>query len=193
MDLADHERGLVVLVVALEADDLFAHALVGPQVLLAGRRVVRDHRVRGFEDALGRPVVLVEHDDRRVGERVLELQQVAEVGAAELVDALRVVADDHDAAVFDREQAHELPLRGVRVLELVDEDVPEPLLIPVQRLRVLAEQANGEHEQVVEVDGRRLREPPLVLGVHLGDAAFGRADGLLRVLARAGSARSSTR
>ena len=109
--------------------------LVGPQVLLARRRVVRDHRVRRFEDPLRRPVVLVEHDDRRFGERVLELQEVAEVGAAELVDALRVVADDHDAAVFEREQAHDLPLRGVRVLELVDEHVPEPLLVPRAALR----------------------------------------------------------
>ena len=139
-------------------------------MLLARRRVVRDHRVGGFEDALRRPVVLVEHDDRRVGERVLELQQVAEVGAAELVDALSVVADDHDAAVLLGEHAHELPLRDVRVLELVDEDVPEPLLVAVQRFGVLAEQPHGEHEQIVEVDGRRLGQPALVLGVHLGDA-----------------------
>ena len=84
--------------------------------------------------------------------------------------------------MLEREQAHELPLRGVRVLELVDEDVAEPLLVPVQRFGVLAEQAHGEHEQIVEVDGRRLGQPALVLGVDLGDAAFGRADGLLRVL-----------
>ena len=69
-------------------------------MLLARRRVVRDHRVRGVEDALGRPVVLVEHDDRRVGERLLEPQQVPEVGAAELYIALRVVTDDHDAAML---------------------------------------------------------------------------------------------
>ena len=75
-----------------------------------------------------------------------------------------------------REQAHELPLRGVRVLELVDEDVAEPLLVAAQHFGVLAEQPHGEHEQVVEVDGRRLGQPALVLGVDLGDAALGRAD-----------------
>ena len=51
-----------------------------------------------------------------------------------------------------------------------------------QRVGVLAEQPHREHEQVVEVDGRRLGQPPLVLGVHLGDAALGRADRHLGVL-----------
>ncbi len=171
-----------MLVVTLVADDLLTDALVGPEVLLARRRVVRDDRVGGFEDPLGRAVVLIEHDHRGVGERILELQQVAEVGAAEPVHALRVVADDHDAAMFDGEQAHDFPLRGVRVLELVDEDVAEPLLVPEQRLGVLAEQANREQQQVVEVDGRRLGQPPLVLGVDLRDPALGRSDRLFGVL-----------
>ena len=92
MDLAHHERRFVVLVVALEADDRLALALVGPELLGPVRRVVRDHRVRRVEDALRRPVVLVEHDRHRLGKRLLELQQVPKVGAAELVD--RVVRDD---------------------------------------------------------------------------------------------------
>ena len=97
-------------------------------------------------------------------------------------EALIDVSDDHDAAVLLGEEAHELPLRGVGVLELVDEDVAEPVAVTLERFGVLAEQAHREHEQVVEVDGRRFLQAALVLGVDLGEAALGRADRHLGVL-----------
>ena len=43
---------------------------------------------------------------------------------------------------------------------------------------MLAEEPHGEEEQVVEVDGRRLVEPALVLGVDAREAGLVRADGL---------------
>ena len=92
VDLAHDERRFVVLVVTLEADDRLALALVGPELLGPVRRVVLDHRVGRVEDALRRPVVLVEHHRHRFGKRLLELQQVPKVRPAELVD--RVVRDD---------------------------------------------------------------------------------------------------
>ena len=86
------ERGLVVLVLGVIADDELATDLLGPQVLRPPGRVVRDHRVGGVEDPLRRPVVLVEHDHRRLGERLLEPHQVPVVRPAEPVH--RVVGDD---------------------------------------------------------------------------------------------------
>ena len=91
------------------------------------------------------------------------------------------------------EQAHELELRGVGVLELVDEDVPEALLVALERFGVLAEQPHREHEQVVEVDGRRFLQPALVLGVHVGEPALGRARPPSWRTRRAARARSSAR
>ena len=70
--LAHDERGLVVLVFGVVAGDELAADLLGPQLLRAARRVVGDDRVGGVEDALRRPVVLLEHDHRRVGEHLLE-------------------------------------------------------------------------------------------------------------------------
>ena len=64
------------------------------------RRVVGDHRVGGVEDALARAVVLLHDDDRRLGEHLLELQQVPEVGPTEFVDRLILVADHHHVAVL---------------------------------------------------------------------------------------------
>ena len=47
---------------------------------------------------------------------------------------------------------------------------------------MLTEQTHREHEEIVEVRGRRLEEPALVLGVDLGELALGRGDGARRVL-----------
>ena len=52
VDLAHDERGFVVLVLALEAHDGFAGALVRPEVLGPVRRVVLDDGVRRVENAL---------------------------------------------------------------------------------------------------------------------------------------------
>ena len=45
-----------------------------------------------------------------------------------------------------------------------------------EHVGVLAEQAHGEHEQVVEVDRRRVEQPALVLAVDLGHPVLGRGE-----------------
>ena len=120
-----HVRGLVVLVLRVVAGDELAADLLGPQLLRPARRVVGDDGVRGVEDPLGRPVVLLEHDHRRLGEHLLEPHDVAKVGPAELVDRLIRVSHHEHVAVLFGEHAHELPLRDVRVLELVDQHLVE--------------------------------------------------------------------
>ena len=81
-------RGLVGLVLGEVALDQLAADLLGPQRLGLALEVVGDHRVGRVEDGLGRPVVLLEHDHGGVGERVLELEDVPDVGASKLVDAV---------------------------------------------------------------------------------------------------------
>ena len=90
--LAHHVGGLVVLVFRVVAGDELAADLLGPQLLRPPRRVVGDDGIGGVEDALRGPVVLLEHDHRRLGEHLLEPHDVPEVGPAELVD--RVVRDE---------------------------------------------------------------------------------------------------
>ena len=95
-----------------------------------------------------------------------------------LDEALIGVADDHDAAVFLGEQPDELPLREVRVLELVDEHVLEAVAPALAARRgARGSSCTDEHEQVVEVDGGGLEQAALVLGVDVGDALLGRRDG----------------
>ncbi len=53
-----------------------------------------------------------------------EVEDAADVGAAERVDRLVRVADDGEVAAVARELAEQRHLAGVGVLVLVDEDVP---------------------------------------------------------------------
>ena len=101
VDLVGDEPRLVVLVVGDVADDPLAVAGVGPQLLLLAALVVADHRVGGGEDGLGGAVVLLQQDRGGVGEVLLEVEDVADVGAAEGVDRLVGVADHHQLGRLD--------------------------------------------------------------------------------------------
>ena len=131
--------------------------------------VVGDDGVGGVEDRLGGAVVLLQHDDRGVGEGLLETQQVAEVGAPEAVDGLVGVAHHHDVAVLLGQGADEFPLGDVGVLELVDEDVGEAGPPLRRHVGMAAEEVDRRGQQVVEVEGRGVRQALLVLGEDLGD------------------------
>ena len=72
----------------------------------------------------------------RVGEGVLEVEQVADLRAAEAVDALVGVADDADVAVRRPERDDELVLGAVGVLVLVDEHVHEAVLVALEHIGV---------------------------------------------------------
>ncbi len=118
-------------------------------------------------------------------EVVLELDDVADVGAAERIDRLVGVADHGERRARDlaaaaavrlreavlgleivggrgihlaRQLANERVLRVVGVLVLVDEDVPEPATIQRRHGRERPEQVDGLRDQVVEVERVRLRQ-----------------------------------
>ena len=167
-DLAGDEPGLGVLVVGLDHPHREAGAEVRPEPLRLSVRVAVDDVVRGVEDRLRRAVVLLERDDVRPGEVVLELGDVSDVGAAERVDRLVLVADHGDVPVALGEQRHEPELGVVRVLVLVDHDVAPPVLPGRPRLLVVLEQEHGAHDQVVEVHRVGVVEALLVEGVDVG-------------------------
>ncbi len=112
-----------------------------------------DHGVGGAEDVAGGPVVLLEFDHLGAGKVALEVKDVAQVGASPSVDRLVVVADHAQVAMGCGQFAQQQVLGGVGVLVLVDHQITETLLVFGQHLGKLFEQAHGEHDDVVEVDG----------------------------------------
>ena len=179
VDRPGHERRLVVLVVADVADDARAVTGLAPQVLLAPALVAGDDRVGGAQDGLGGAVVLLEQDGAGVGVVLLELLDVADGGPAEGVDRLVCVTDHDELARLDAvlaaglgpadELAHQLVLGVVGVLVLVDHDVPEPAPVVLGDVGEGLEHVHRGHDQVVEVHGVGLAQPPLVGRVGLGE------------------------
>ncbi len=104
------------------------------------RLVALNDGVGEGDDALGGAVVLLEADGDGVRVVLLERQDVLDIGAAEGVDGLRVVAHDADVVVLRGQQFGEQVLGAVRVLVLVDVDVLPALLVGLEQLRVRLEE-----------------------------------------------------
>jgi hypothetical protein len=117
------------------------------------------------EDRRPGSVVAPQDDLSGTGMTALEVQDVADGGAAELVDRLVVVPDHHHVAVVRRNQLDQLGLSPVGVLEFVDEDVAEPSLDLHPRSRRLAQQPQRQAHLVAEVDQARLAQQLLVATV----------------------------
>ena len=93
--------------------------------------------------------------DRRPREARVELGEGGEAGAAEAVDRLVVVADDHHVVgPVGRPAEHldELDLGDVGVLELVDEEVAELALPAAQDVRADLEQLGDGGDLLAEVE-----------------------------------------
>ena len=135
------------------------------------RVVMTDQAIRGIEDGAAGPVVAAQHDHLRVPVALPELEDVADGRPAELVDRLVVVADDGHVAMALGDQRDELRLGTVRVLELVHQDVPEPVLDLLPRGRRVAQQPQGERDLVPKVDRPVGGEQVLVHPVGAGELA----------------------
>ena len=152
LDAVGDKQRLVLAVGGLIEADQRAALARGEERLALAQGVVGDHRGRAFEDDLSGAVVLFEADGADVGEVLLELQNVAYVRAAPTVDGLVLVADDADVSRGPGQQLHQLVLRAVGVLILVDEDVLVTAVVSLTDLGDGLEQAHGLQQQIVEVE-----------------------------------------
>ena len=123
-----------------------------PELLVLARLVARHDGVRGVEDQLRRAVVLLQLDHRGVRVVALEVEDVAQVGAAPRVDALVVVADHGQVLALAGELPDPQVLGAVGVLVLVDVQVAPAILVVRQHAGRLLEQPHGLVQQVVEVE-----------------------------------------
>ena len=156
-----------------EHEQRLAFLVVGAQPLVLAQLVVGDHRLRRAQDHRAAAVVLLESHDLRVCVVVLEVEDVADLRAAEAIDRLVRIADDADVAVGRRKLAQQVVLHAVGVLELVDEDPREAFAILLGDGRVLLQQLQEVEQQVVEVHRAELLHALVVWPPHLLDDARG--------------------
>ncbi len=113
--------------------------------------VLRDRRVGELEDRRQRPVVGLEAEHAAAGVALGEGQDVGELGAAEGVDRLGVVADDHEVLLRAERRVDDVGLQPVGVLVLVDEDVAEAGGELAADVVVAAQEEQPVEQQVVVV------------------------------------------
>ena len=82
-----------------------------PEIFSLALEIVFHHRAGDVENRLRRTIVLFEPDGLRAWEMLFEVKNVADVGAAPLVDRLIFVADDTDVLLFLREKTDERELQ----------------------------------------------------------------------------------
>ena len=157
--------------------DLFARAGVGPQRLADALGVVGDHGAGGFENGLRRAVVLLQANDGGAGEIALEIEDVADVGAAPAVDRLILVAHHADVVALLGEQAHQIVLAAVGVLILVDHHEFVALVQALAGGVVVAQQVDGFEQQIVEIQRVRFAQARFVAFVDGGEASGGGVGG----------------
>ena len=129
LDLVADPARLLLGVPQRRARRLVALLGAGPQGLAEPAAVMRDDAAGGGQDLRGRAVVLLQPDDQRAREIVLEAQDVADLGAAPAVDRLVVVADAAQILVLLRQEPQPQILRDVGVLVLVDQQIAEAPLV----------------------------------------------------------------
>ena len=150
--------------------NLVAVRVAGPHLLADLVLVLGDDRVGRLDDGLRAPVVLLELIDHTVRVVPLEVEDVLDVGPAEAVDALGVVADHADVFPGGTELPDDEVLGEVGILILVDQDEGELLLVLVEQVGEVPEEDVGLEEQVVEVHRPGALETEVVSGIDLRDA-----------------------
>ena len=141
---------------------------LGPEVLGAAVLIVLYDLVGGVQDARGGAVILLQHHGGGVREVLLEIHDIAYVGAAPAVHALVGVAHHAEVVVLGRHRLDQHVLRVVGVLVLVHQDILEILLEILADLVLFLYQLDGAHDKVAEIHGAGFVELLLVAQVDLG-------------------------
>ena len=169
-DVGDYAHRLLLFGVGLQQPDLLAFLPHRVAFLRDAACVVGDERVGCVDYGRGGAVVPLQPEYVAVGVIFAEIQYVLDLGAAEGVDRLAVVADHADVAVRGGQLLEYQVLGVVGVLVLVHHYVEEALRNRPQRLGVVAQQVVHVQQYVVEVHDPGLLELLLVELVEVAQA-----------------------
>ena len=154
-DAVDDEVGLVALVEGRVDADRIAAFRGGPELLAHAVSVPRDDGVGGREDHGRRAVVLLQPVNGRA-ELAAEVLHVLDAGSAPAVNRLVVVSDDEGSAALAGELLQPVVLDAVGILELVDEEVAEPVAVVVAELLYVAQEFEAPQQQLRKIHDARL-------------------------------------
>ena len=125
LDRVDDSDRFSLGVVDLPQLQLLADLAGRAEGLTFARLIVRDHGRGGLQNFLRRPVVLFQLNDPGAGIVFLEIQNVANIGAAPSIDGLVFITHDTDIVVVADDVPEHQILHVIGVLIFIDHDIPE--------------------------------------------------------------------
>ena len=134
--------GLAKFVIGKITNYFFAFTQVGPQIFRLAINVVGDDRICGIQNRLCTSIILCQHHCRHFRKCIFKLHDVAKVGTAKAIHALVGITNHTHVVVQCTQQQHNLVLRHVGVLILINQNMFETLLVSAQYVGVLAKQSN---------------------------------------------------
>ena len=140
-----------------------AFLIGGPDHLFQLLLVSRNDAVGGVYDIPGGTVVLFEAVYGHIVVIALEIQNIADIGPPERIDALGIVSHHANILVSVCKGPHDQVLRMVGILVLIYQNVPEALLVFHEHLRKAGQQFVGAEQQVVKIHGARFEASVYVL------------------------------
>ncbi len=78
-------------------------------------------------------------------------EDIVHLGASPTIDGLILVTDGGEISITGEHDFEEIHLKGVGVLELIDQQPPRPLLDPAANLGLGPKDIAREHQHVIEV------------------------------------------
>ena len=151
IDRVGGKQRLILSVRSLVVSDLCPALPRRPKILPFTPYVIRHHHRRRFQNVLRRAVVLLQTHNFRFRKVALKFQNVANVGPTPRVDRLILVADGADVVPVARQQPHQLILRTIRILILIDQQISKSPIVIFPHRRHRLQQPHGFEQQVVEV------------------------------------------
>ena len=149
-----------------------ALAVIGPELFLLARGVVRNHRIRCVQNILRRPVILLQPNHIGIRIDLLKIQNIPDIRSAEFVNRLIVVSHDAEISGACCQHPHNFELRLVGILVLIHHDVAEPVLVIPKNILSGRKQLHRLHQKIVKIQcviGDKLL---FILRIYLSDPLF---------------------
>src|SRR5688500_2105196 len=141
-NLSGHPTRFSFSVQRLVVTNASAFRIGRPEVLALALKIVFYDRARDVENRLRRAIVLFEPNRFRIWKMLFEVENVADVGAAPLVDRLIFITDDRDVLLLFSQMTNQRELQRVGVLVFVDEDVAKLVVVLLSDFCNVAQQAH---------------------------------------------------
>ena len=142
---------LIVSRIKLPVLNQTAFSLVSPESLIFSSLIITYDRIGRVQNILRRTVILLQFDDFGFRIHFFIIQDIPDIGSAELINGLIIVTYHAQIAVTVCQQPNQFKLGRIGILILIHHDIAESFLIILQYLGAGLEKLHCLTDQVIKV------------------------------------------